>query len=370
MDFEVLFGDDLSLKSVFYGHLNKEVKFDDNLRLETFPHKFLKNYAKDPRKGFFSRVNPGIIADFMENTRTVVVIHGYETFTAWIALVAAKLLFRSVIFRGEAVLEGEPYRPGIPQKLKKIILPIFFRLCDAVMYSCQGNKNYFKHFGVQEKKLFLLPCAVNNDDLLDRLSILKGQRHNIRGRLGIRQDHLVVLFSARFTTRKRPFDLIEAVRLTGRTDITILFVGDGPEKKAMEERVKECNINAVFTGFVGQEELAQYYYAADVNVVVSAKDPSPKALNEAMVFSLPIIVTDVVGTAFDLVKDNLNGFIVPVGDVSQIAEKIIYLSENPEERKRMGEVSRDIVDYWTLDAGASGLLEAVKYVRRRQMPLN
>ena len=51
-EFEVLFGDDLSLRAVYYEHLSQEVTFDNNLFLEKFAHKFLKNYARDSRKGF------------------------------------------------------------------------------------------------------------------------------------------------------------------------------------------------------------------------------------------------------------------------------------------------------------------------------
>ena len=50
IDIEVLFGDDLSLREVFYDELNSSVTFDHDLRLEQFPHRFLKNYAKDSKK--------------------------------------------------------------------------------------------------------------------------------------------------------------------------------------------------------------------------------------------------------------------------------------------------------------------------------
>ena len=154
-EFDVLFGDDLSLREVYYEHLDEKVKFDNDLFLDEFPHKFMKNYSRDARKGFFSRINPSIFYRIIKDRYDVILIHGYETFTAWISLLAAKLLLRKVIFRGEAVLEGNPYKPGVTQKLKRVILPLFFYLCDAVMYSCEGNKRYFKFFGVPEEKLFL-----------------------------------------------------------------------------------------------------------------------------------------------------------------------------------------------------------------------
>lgn len=361
MDINVLFGDDLSLREVYYEHLNKAVKFDNDLYLEEFSHRFLKNYAKDSRGGFFSRINPSMFSRLLVDRYDAVLIHGYETFTSWLTLFFAKLLFRKVIFRGEAVLEGNPYKPGAVQKIKRLILPLFFSLCDAVMYSCQGNKRYFHFFGVQDDKLFLLPCAVNNDYFLDQMEKIRGHESEIRSSLGIDASEFVVLFSARFTERKRPLDLIEAVARTENKDITILFVGDGPERKRMEAAVERANVKAVFTGFVGPEELSKYYAISNLDVVISSKDPSPKSLNEALIFSLPIIVTDVVGTAFDLVKDQQNGYIVKVGDISVIAQKIDYLAKNSDVCRQMGAVSFQIVQSWTIQRGAEAILTAFDY---------
>ena len=361
-EFDVLFGDDLSLREIYYEHLDKTVKFDNDLFLDEFPHKFMKNYSRDARKGFFSRINPSIFYRIIRDRYDVILIHGYETFTAWISLLAAKLLLKKVLFRGEAVLEGSPYKPGVIQKLKRIILPIFFSFCDAVMYSCEGNKRYFKFFGVPDKKLFLLPCAVNNDFFLEQRRLLDPKVQENRNALGIDSDEFVVLFSARFTQRKNPYDLINAVEQCDNEKIVILFVGDGPERAAMEKAVKASRIKAIFTGFVGPVELAKYYSISNLDVVISSKDPSPKSLNEALIFSLPIIVTDVVGTANDLVFEDKNGFIVPVGNVRLISEKINYLASNPEVCSQMGEISFKIVQSWTIESGADGILEAMDFV--------
>ena len=362
---EVLFGDDLSLKPIYYEHLSKEVKFDSKLYLNSFTNRFMKNFSTNPRKGFFSRINPSICSRIIIDRYDIVLIHGYETFTSWLALITAKLLFRRVIFRGEAVLEGNPYKPGITQKIKRVVLPLFFKLCDAVVYSCQGNKRYFEFFGVEGSKLFFSPCVVNNTFFLEQRALLEPKRGNNRKELGISQNELVILFSARFTERKRPYDLIHAVANTQNSEITILFVGDGPERQSMEKLVKDTGVKAVFTGFVGPTELSKYYSISDIDIVISSKDPSPKSLNEALLFSLPIIVTDVVGTAYDLVIDGGNGYIVSVGDIDEISKKISFLAENPDVRRAMGDLSANIVSSWTLEAGAEGVLAAINYVREK-----
>ena len=95
--------------------------------------------------------------------------------------------------------------------------------------------------------------------------------------------------------------------------------------------------------------------------MISDYDPSPKALNEAMNFELPIIVTDVVGTAHDLVVDGVNGYIVKVGDINTIIEKITFLNVNREIAKKMGRRSSEIVDAYTFEKDAFWVGEALEY---------
>ena len=132
----------------------------------------------------------------------------------------------------------------------------------------------------------------------------------------------------------------------------------------MEEYSKRHHIKAIFTGFVNQTEISKYYSISDLNVVISDYDPSPKAMNEAMNFKLPIIVTDVVGTAHDLVKDGKNGFIVKVGDIDSISKKVDFLNKNRKELIRMGNNSFNIVEGWNFKEGVKGIIQAFDYVTK------
>ncbi len=172
----------------------------------------------------------------------------------------------------------------------------------------------------------------------------------------------MVLFSARFTERKRPLDLLRAVNEISHQDITVLFVGDGVEREAMEEYARQNGIKAVFVGFINQGAIAKYYSVADVAVVISDYDPSPKALNEAMNFELPIIVTDVVGTANDLVRHGENGFLVKVGDIDAIAAHIGYLNISRTKAREMGRKSLEIVNCWSFVEDAKWVEKTMEYV--------
>jgi glycosyltransferase involved in cell wall biosynthesis len=292
-------------------------------------------------------------------------IQGYYNLSCWLAFFAAKLAGIKVIWRGESTLKGDENSASLKKRLKQIVLTKLFKACDAVMYSCTGNKDYLKFYGVHESKLFPIPCAVDNDYFRTEYKKYLEREKDIRKELGIKEDDFVILFSARFTTRKRPLDLLKAIRKIEHDNILVLFVGDGLERRNMEKYVQNHRIRALFTGFQNQSEISKYYSVSDMAIVASDYDPSPKAMNEAMNFELPIIITDVVGTAYDLVEDGENGFVVKVGDVDTIAEKIDYLNKNRTVAKVMGKKSWEIIKDWNFQKDAKSVERAVKFVNNK-----
>lgn len=358
----VYFADDISLKNVFFKEFNVFYKPKVPSLIKGFDFKFLKNYSYDSRKGFLSRINPGIFNELIENNYDAILIHGYDTLTSWFALLAAKLTRTKVIFRGEAVLRGNENTFGLKNLFKRVIIQFFFSNCDAYLYSCTGNLNFISFYGVCIDKMFKIPCAVNNDFFTEEFNKYQNLKDEIRNSLKIPNDNLVVLFSARFTERKRPFDLINAIKNINNKNITLLFVGDGPERGKMEKNIIENNINARFTGFVNQDEISKYYTIADLFTVISDYDPSPKAMNEAMNFKLPIISTNVVGTASDLIEDGINGFIIGVGEIDALSRNITKLNEDRLLLKTMGEKSFLKVKQWNYKADVLGIINALKYV--------
>ncbi len=85
-------------------------------------------------------------------------------------------------------------------------------------------------------------------------------------------------------------------------------------------------------------------------------------MNEMMNFAMPIICTDTVGTAYDLVQEGVNGHIIQVGDVELLANHICTLANDREHSKQMGQRSLKIVSEWNFDRDVEGIEKAVEYV--------
>jgi glycosyltransferase involved in cell wall biosynthesis len=208
--------------------------------------------------------------------------------------------------------------------------------------------------------MFLIPCAVDNVFFRKyRLGIKESRQ--LRSKFGVSDDDFIVLFSARFTARKRPLDLIEAVSKIYNKNIVLLFVGDGPEKHKMEKFAQESNIRCIFTGFVGQKKLPSYYSIANMYAIVSDYDASPKSLNEALNFELPILATDGVGTAVDLVIEDSNGFIVSSRDINTIANKIDFFNNNRKITVEMGKNSLPLSNKWSIEGDVAAIKKAISY---------
>ncbi len=155
----------------------------------------------------------------------------------------------------------------------------------------------------------------------------------------------VILFSGKLTHQKGVIYLIKAAKDI-KGDIYIL--GDGPEKKSLEDYVYNNKLtNVHFLGYMGddkKEELEEFYYRADVFVAPSVWDePLGLVILEAMVAKTAVIATRKGGIPL-AVKDGLNGILIRPRNSKQISEACNKLLENDALRQKMGEIARHTVE--------------------------
>jgi len=359
IDSTVLYCEKHGLKPKYNPEFKSIVVWDIPL-LDGYKYKFFRNFAFNNLTGFWMRFNPGLVWHLLTTKYDAVLVHGFNTFTSWLVLFAAKITGKKVIFRGEATARKS--RKSLLKRFARNGVKIYYSLCNAFLFSCTGNRDYYTQYGIKDHKLFPIPCAVNNEFFREERGRLLADRDSLRKEIGISGNNFVISFAARFTDRKKPLDLIKAVAESGQDNITILFIGGGPEEDEMRALAKQYKINCVFTGFVGQKEISKYYIASDMFAIISSYDASPKSLNEALNFELPILSSDMVGTAFDLVQEGVNGFITEVGDIQTMAEKISFLCNNREKATKMGRKSLEIVENWSFAADVDGIRQALRYI--------
>jgi len=144
-------------------------------------------------------------------------------------------------------------------------------------------------------------------------------------------------------------------------NVGLLLVGDGPEKTELKKLCMLKNIKGVY--FVDprqKEELPIFYGISDIFVLPSRKDAWGYVINEAMACGLPIITTNMVGAAYDVVKHGENGLIIQDCTIDSLHGALETLLKYPEQKLReMGEASQRLIAPYTHKNSAKKFFEAV-----------
>jgi glycosyltransferase involved in cell wall biosynthesis len=123
-----------------------------------------------------------------------------------------------------------------------------------------------------------------------------------------------------------------------RPDVSLVILGDGPERASLERMVGEQRIPHVFfEGYVQSEDLPQYLACADLFVFHTLYDAFGLVLSEAMAAELPVVSSVHAAATRDLVKEGVTGFsIEPHDAVASSATNLKLLRLSQEDRHSMG----------------------------------
>jgi glycosyltransferase involved in cell wall biosynthesis len=285
IDLMVYFCSDFGVTEKVDPGFGKVFKWDIPL-LEGYRYKFLKNFAPSSSPSrFWGLINLGIIRELWRGHYDAILIHGYTLATNWMAFITALIRRTPVIFRGETVLRTN--QSLLKAFLKKLLLPAIFRRMKAFLPIGKISHNFYRYYGVPQKRLFLTPYSVDNDFFITKGRNYKEERNKIKKEIGIPVENAVILYASKMTPRKRPFDCLKAFEQLNEK-ASLLFVGDGELRPILETYIYEKRIqNVFFVGFKNQSELPRYYTVADIFVLPSSYEPWGLAINEAMCFWSP-----------------------------------------------------------------------------------
>lgn len=340
--------------------------FWDRPLLEGYRHTFLRNLSPYPDPSRFSGlVNLGVLAPILQGHFDALWIQGWALVSNWIAWAGAAARHVPVLLRGESNGLSEP--AGLKGTMKWLILRLFFSQIAGFLAIGTRNADFYKSYGISEKAIFWTPYTVDNDFFIGHARAIAGQKALLRKKHGLPIDLPMILFCGKFLTQKRPLDLLRAFALfRNQLEASLVFVGEGPLKGEMERFIAERRLaNVYFLGFRNQGELPACYAMADVFVLPSGFEPWGLVVNEAMCFGLPVIASNQVGAAADLVRHGENGFRYTAGDVDALAVHLQGLLRNPERACEMGQRSLNIISTWNYKACIQGVLDGLAYVTAR-----
>jgi len=182
-----------------------------------------------------------------------------------------------------------------------------------------ANRRFYVAHGIADELISDCPYFVDNDHFvaIANRSDTAHERARVRAQYGIAAHETCFVFVGKMEPKKRPGDLLAALRELRDLPVRVLFVGDGELRADLEQQ--SLDLPATFAGFVNQSRIAQLYLASDCIVLPSdCGETWGLVVNEAMACGRAAIVSDQAGCAADLVKAGQTGWCYPMGEVTAL----------------------------------------------------
>jgi glycosyltransferase involved in cell wall biosynthesis len=366
IELTVFFGSDFSTRSFFDPDFAGTIAWDTPL-LHGYRYEVLPAWGRKDRLSFWRPFNYGLARRLRKGKFHVLWVSGYARWFHLVSMVSAKFLGLKVLVRDEATLISKP-RHLLNQVLKRGFFFLLDKLCDGFLAIGTLNRQYYQSNGIKDEKLFLLPYAVDNAFFQEKTRRAAERRDELRRHLGLTEDWPVILFAGKLMERKRAADLWEAYRRLSPDGVApppayLLLVGDGDRRRALQQQAKQTGWQTVkFPGFINQQELPRYYDLCDVFVLPSVYEPWGLVVNEAMNAGRPVIVSDQVGCAPDLLKPGVNGWIFRGGDPESLHQVLKEALAHRNALRAMGQQSLRLINNWGFEEDVRGLKQALETV--------
>lgn len=161
------------------------------------------------------------------------------------------------------------------------------------------------------------------------------------------QDPRYVAWAGRLVYVKGLFDLIECAEYVCKEhpSISFLIAGQGPLMQPLRKLVKNRALEkkVIFAGQLDRENLRRHYQNSAIFALTSHVESFPTTVLEAMSCGVPVVAT-MAGDVPKVVKDGETGFLVPPKDPKAMAQRITYLLNDEDLRKKMGKASRKLME--------------------------
>lgn len=212
---------------------------------------------------------------------------------------------------------------------------------DRIVVICRKYYDELIHSGICPDKVRLVYIGVDTEWFRPYDSM------RCRMELGLPLNEFIVGFSGKSSSdhdaRKGIDILIEALRsLTAKGGDSIHLAVTGPGWERLKERWLGGGLRTHYFPFLSREKMPEYYNSLDAYVVTARVEGGPAPLLEAMSCGRAVITTP-VGTALEVVRDGVNGLVVPIGDVGVTVARIEELKENVRLRQELGTRARETI---------------------------
>lgn len=169
--------------------------------------------------------------------------------------------------------------------------------------------------------------------------------------------------------QKRVFDFVPLLALLKEKNVPFVFdvVGDGGAREQLDREISALGLvePTRFWGWLDRDAVRDRLAALDVLILLSAFEGLPVALLEAMGQGVLPIVTRIASGSPDVVRDGINGFLVPVGNIAQFGDRVSRVARDRQLRIRMGHAAWETASSYSIERMVEAYLSVIEATRLR-----
>lgn len=245
--------------------------------------------------------------------------------------------------------QSRPVRAALLAVERRLARMTDFFVTDGTMVAAQAVRLKL----APPDRIRAIASPVDDDIVL----VSEATRRRARRRLGVPESAKVVGTAARLDAQKAPLDMVEAVASLGRSDVWMVWIGDGNLRAKTERLIRRRGLEDRFLLVGNRSDVSSLLPAFDVFALSSLYEGLPCAVVEAMRSGVPVVAT-AVNSVPEIVVSGKTGLLARPGDPQSLSRALAYLLDHRDEALRMARAARDHVgDHFRPEALARDLAE-------------
>lgn len=262
------------------------------------------------------------------------IVHTHDLRSNVVGLLCARWYRKPVITTVHGWIANTTKRK-IYRALDKGLLRFF----DAIVAVSSRTKELIERAWIAGSRITVINNALKVEQYIPDRS-----DQSYRAELGIDEKTILVANIGRLSPEKGHLEFLQAGRelLQTHANIKLVLIGVGPEQLRLERFVSDNGMtkNVVFAGF--RNDMKRVYNSLDLVVQSSYTEGMPNVVLEALLMKVPVIASDVGGTA-EIIEHEKTGILIQPGQQAELVREMCDFVANPLKHKAMALLGRDVV---------------------------
>lgn len=310
-----------------------------------------KDNATMANKGLRIPIQPGLIKAIKKSNPNIMISDGFFQWT-YAPLIVRMLARIPHVMCYERTKHTERNAGTVRTIYRKIAM----RWMDAIDCNGKLTEEYIKELGYKRKITHGHMVADTVELVAKSIDVKQQEITELRNQLKCKQQ--LYLYVGQLIPRKGIVEMLNAWKKAALNHSTLLLVGDGSQRKEIEELISKEQIpDVIVYGSIDYDSIAVYYKLANCFIIPTLEDNWSLVVPEAMACGLPILCSKYNGCWPELVKPE-NGWVFDPLDRASLVDALNKSYQNKDKLTEMGEKSKEIVSRHTPEIAARGIWEA------------